>query len=119
MKKLHYKLGAVFAYCSREKCLRLEARSLHSRGRMARERTSKTGIRAAERTNGQTGNETTGNERASSCGRAACPPTSRPKRRQFFVDLFRGVHLLAILDVLTRQISLQPAVYCFQHFKAE
>lgn len=70
MKKLHYKLGAVFAYCSREKRLRLEARSLHSRGRMARERTSKTGIRAAERTNGQTGNETTGNEHASSCGTA-------------------------------------------------
>jgi len=117
VKKLHYKLGAVFAYCSREKRLRLEARSLHSRGRMARERTSKTGIRAAERTNGQRNN----GKRACLVlrHRAARPPTSRPKRRQFFVDLFRGVHLLAILDVLTRQISLQPAVYCFQHFKTE
>lgn len=105
---LLYKLRAALVYCSRIKRLRLEARSLHSRGRMVRERTSKTGIRAAERTNGQTGNETTGNKCASSCGTVL----QLPKRCQFFVDLFRGVHLLAILDALTRQISRQPAVYC-------
>ncbi|KAM0727370.1 hypothetical protein ACS0PU_006702 [Formica fusca] len=58
------------------KRLRLEARSLHSRGRMARERTSKTGIRAAERTNGQpvTKQRETGLVLRH---RAACSPSSR------------------------------------------